>query len=112
MTLVMGPAFELEFTESIGGYVPPDLVGVHRGPDGFVRVWERLTEVWDLRFETEEVIDFGDRLFAAGRVTAKGRHTGIALDSPLFQVVTIRRGLFARQQDFSDRDEALKVAMG
>jgi ketosteroid isomerase-like protein len=109
--LAMDPAFEFEMTESLaGGYVPPDLVGVHRGHEGFLHVWQRLFEAWDLKFESEEIIDFGDRLVVAGRVTARGRHSGIALDQPLFQVVTIRRGLFARQQDFIDREEALEAA--
>jgi ketosteroid isomerase-like protein len=111
LLLALDPAFELELTESLaGGYTLPDLVGVHRGHEGYVRVWQRLFEVWDLKFEPEEVIDFGDRLLAAGRVTAQGRRTGIALDTPLFSLITIRRGLFARQQDFSDREEALDAA--
>jgi len=111
LVLALDPAFEIELTESLaGGYTLPDLVGVHRGHEGYLSVWQRLNEVWDLRFETEEVIDFGDRLLAVGRVTAQGRRTGIALDAPLFSVITIRRGLFARQQDFSDRDEALEAA--
>ena len=111
LLLALDPAFEFEMTESVaGGYVLPDLVGVHRGHEGFLRVWQRLFEVWDLKFEPEEIIDFGDRLLVAGRVKAQGRHTGIALDSPLFNLVTMRQGLFARQQDFSDRDEALEAA--
>ena len=110
LLLALDPAFEIELTESVaGGYTLPDLVGVHRGHEGYLRVWERLVEVWELKIETEEVIDFGDRLLTVGRATARGRRTGIALDTPLFSVITIRRGLFARQQDFSDRDEALEA---
>ena len=111
LLLALDPAFELEMTESVaGGYALPDLVGVHRGHEGYLRVWQRLFEVWDLKFEPEEIIDFGDRLLVAGRVRAQGTHTGIALDSPLFQLVTIRCGLFVRQQDFSVRADALEAA--
>jgi len=111
LLLALDPAFELELTESLaGGYTLPDLVGVHRGHAGYLSVWQRLFEVWDLRFEPEEVIDFGDRLLAVGRVTAQGRRTGIALDTRVFSLITIRRGLFSRQQDFSDRGEALEAA--
>lgn len=111
LLLALDPAFELELTESLaGGYTLPDLVGVHRGHEGYLRVWQRLSEVWDLKIEPEEVIDFGDRLLAVGRATARGRRTGIAFDTPLYSLITIRRGLFARQQDFSDRKEALEAA--
>jgi hypothetical protein len=65
----LDPAIEFELPGSlVGGYVPPDLVGVHHGHGGYLRVWECLMEAWeDLRLEPEEVIDLGDRLLVAGR---------------------------------------------
>jgi hypothetical protein len=61
--LGLDPAIEFELPESlVGGYVPPDLVGVHHGYAGYLRVWEGIMEAWpDLRLQPEEVIDFGDR---------------------------------------------------
>jgi hypothetical protein len=106
------PAIEFVFAESLAeGYVPPDLVGVHRGHGGYLRMREGLTEAWeDIKLEPEEVIDFGDRLLTAGRVTANARHTRITLDTPLFSVATLRRGLVVRQRDFLDRAQALEAA--
>jgi ketosteroid isomerase-like protein len=106
------PEIELELPESlIGGYVPPDLVGVHRGHDGYRRMWEGLIEAWeDLRLEPNEAIDLGDRLLLAGRVKGHGRQSGIFVDQPLFQLFTLRRGLVIRQRDFADRDQALEAA--
>jgi ketosteroid isomerase-like protein len=110
--LLLDSAVEFELPESLAGrFVPPDLVGVHRGHDGYLRVWEGLLEAWDdLKLEPAEVIDFGDRLLAAGRLKGHARHTGIALDEPLFQVFTLRDGFVVRQKDFiGERDKALEA---
>jgi ketosteroid isomerase-like protein len=65
--------------------------------------------VEDLRLEYEEVIDFGDRLLATGRYSGHGRSTGISLNEPVFQLFTLQRGFVIRQEDFADRDQALKA---
>jgi ketosteroid isomerase-like protein len=106
------PAIELELPESqVGGYLPPDLPAVHRGRDGYRRMWESLIEAWpDLKLEPEELIDFGDRLLAAIRLRAHGRHSGVALDQLIFQLFTLSRGLVIRQKDFADRKQALETA--
>ncbi len=84
---------------------------VHHGHDGYARMFEGLLEVWDdLALEPEEVIDFGDRVLIASRMTGHGRRSGVALDTTLFQLVTLRGGLIVRQEDFADRDEAFKAA--
>jgi hypothetical protein len=74
-------------------------------------MWEGLIEAWeDLRLEPEEAMDLGDRLLIAGRVKGHGRHSGIPIDQPLFQLFTLRRGLVIRQQDFAERNQALEAA--
>jgi ketosteroid isomerase-like protein len=93
------------------GFVAPDAVGVHRGRGGYRRLFQLVTEVWeDLRFEPDEVVDFGDKLLTAGRITGHARHTKIALDAPLFQLVTVRGGVVVRQRDYMDREKALQAA--
>jgi hypothetical protein len=105
------PEFEMSFDESaVGGFVPPDLVGVHRGHEAFLRVWEAGIEAIDLKVDYDEVIDFGDRVLLCGRQLGRGRASGIPVDQPLFQVFTLRRGLLIREQDFTDRDKALEAA--
>ena len=106
------PNFEMRFDDgAVGGFLPPDLVGVQSGHHGFVRAWEAAIEGFhDLRIEHEEVLDFGDRLLAAGRMTGHGTSSGIAVDEPLFQLFTLRRGLVMRQEDFVDRDRAFAAA--
>ena len=64
----------------------------------------------DLELHPEEVIDLGDRLLRVGRATGRGRLSGVALDLPLFQVLTLRNGLIVRQSDFGEREKALQAA--
>jgi ketosteroid isomerase-like protein len=82
-------------------------IGVARA----IAACQLVTEVWeDLRFEPDEVVDFGDKLLTAGRITGHARHTKIALDAPLFQLVTVRGGVVVRQRDYMDREKALQAA--
>lgn len=106
------PEVEFEMAENPDlGFTAPDVVGMHRGHKGYRRMLERVTETLeDLRFEPEEIVDFGDRLLIAGRLIGHARYTGIALDGQLFQLVSLRRGLAVRLQDFVDREKALEAA--
>jgi ketosteroid isomerase-like protein len=111
LLLFLDPEFEMRFDESpIGGFVPPDLVGVHRGHEAFLRIWETAIEAINLRIEHEEVIDFGEQFLAIGRQTGHGRASGIQVDEPLFQLFTLRHGLVIREEDFVDREKALEAA--
>jgi ketosteroid isomerase-like protein len=106
---VFDPEIEFQLTESpMGGLLPPDLPQVQHGPDGCIRMWEALIDAWDdLKLKPEEVIDFGERAVGIGRITGHGRQSGIALDSPIFQVVTLRKGLVVKQKEFAEREQAL-----
>jgi ketosteroid isomerase-like protein len=110
--LFLDPEIEYHFSESpVGGFVPPDLLGVHRGHQGYLEVWEGVMEAMDdLKIEIDEVIDYGDRLLTAGRHMGHGRSSGIPFNQPVFQVFTLRRGLAIRQADFTDRESALEAA--
>ena len=88
--------------------VPPDLVGVHRGHQGYVRVIEAVTEtIEDFRLNYEEVIDYGDQLLIACRQTGRGRLGGVPYDVPFFQVLSLRDGRVVRQENFTERGQAL-----
>lgn len=108
---LLDPEVEFEAPESlVGGYLPPDMPRIHYGHEGYKRMFEGLLEVWaDLELRPEEVIDFGDRVLIAVRMTGHGRQSGVALDTALFQVVTLRDGLIVQQKDFADRDAAVEA---
>ncbi len=110
--LLMDSEAEFQLPESlVGGYVLPDLRGVQRGREGYLRYWQGVFEAWaDLKSEPEEAIDFGDRLLVTSRITGHGRQSGIPVDQRLFQVITLRRGLVVEQNEFADRGEALEAA--
>jgi ketosteroid isomerase-like protein len=106
--VVLDPEIEFQLTESpMGRLLPPDLPKIQHGPDGCLRMWEALIDAWDdLKLKPEEVIDFGERVLGIGRIIGHGRLSGIALDSPIFQVVTLRNGLVVRQKEFAERQDA------
>jgi ketosteroid isomerase-like protein len=112
LLLGLDPEVEWHFDASrVGGFLPPDLLGVHRGHEGYLRAWEAALEaVDDFKVEPEEVIDLGDRLFVEIRQTAHGTSSGIPVAQSIFQVLTLQRGLVIRLQEFTDRDAALAAA--
>jgi ketosteroid isomerase-like protein len=112
LLLGLDPEIEWHFDASrVGGFLPPDLLGVHRGHEGYLRAWEAALEaVDDFKVEPEEVIDMGDRLFIAIRQTGHGTSSGIPVEQSIFQVFTLQRGLVIRLEEFTDRDKALEAA--
>jgi ketosteroid isomerase-like protein len=91
--------------------VAPDLVGVHRGHEAYIRVWRAVMEALeDARLVPQQVVDLGERLLVTGRTTGHGTTSGIAIDEPLFQLFTFRRGSVIQQTDFTERDRALEAA--
>jgi ketosteroid isomerase-like protein len=84
---------------------------VYRGHAGF-REWSAdLREAWEFLDHTPlEIVDAGDVLAFLCQIRLRARVSGIELDSRLGQVFWIEEGLIVRESDFSDWDEALRVA--
>ena len=109
---LLDPEVEFEAAKSlVGGYLPPDLPTVHHGRKAYLQMFETLFEVWDdLQLTPEAVVDFGDRVLVVTHLEGHARQSGITVDMTLFQVVTLRRGLIVRQDDFADEGAALEAA--
>jgi len=106
--LALDPEIEFRFT---GEFIPPDFLGWQRGHEGYRRVWNAGIETWeDLRLEFEEVIDLGNRLLLCGRQLGHGTASGVLVSQPMFQLHTLRNGLVIRQENFTDRAQALEAA--
>jgi ketosteroid isomerase-like protein len=86
---------------------------IYRGHEG-VRHWiENMRRDWDV-FEPrpEEFVDLGnERLLALGTWTARGRGSGVELDSqPAAWLIQFRNRRAVRMQTFTNRAEALEAA--
>ncbi len=92
------------------GLIAPDQDAVFDGRDGYLRMWSNWLEAFDdLRFEPEEILDFGDVFLVTAQQRAHGSGSGVAVSKPVYQVFNTRRGMVTQQRDFSDRSEALEA---
>jgi ketosteroid isomerase-like protein len=84
---------------------------VYRGHEGFRRWYADSFESFDqLRNEWDEFRDLGDRVLVFGRVRARGRESGVELDSPMGWVFTLKGGKLLKAQGFLSHAEALQAA--
>jgi ketosteroid isomerase-like protein len=115
-------AYERGDMEEMLSYLDPELewhsaiVGgaegnVYRGHEGFRRWNADFLEIFErVRNEWNEFRDLGDRVLAFGRVQARGRESGVEINSPMGWVVTVRGGKLLKAEGFLDPTQALKAA--
>ena len=115
-------AFTAGDVETMLAYADPDgelhsaIIGgaegrVYRGHDG-LRQWfaDSMESFEELRTELTEFRDLGDRVVAFGHTHARGRESGLELDTETGWVFTVRKGKFVRAEGFLSRAEALEAA--
>jgi hypothetical protein len=91
--------------------MPPDLQPVFRGEEGYLQLWRYWQDAFeDIRWDPEEILDFGERILVRTHQSGHGSGSGLAVSEPVYQLFTLRRGLVFRQEDFLDRAEALDAA--
>jgi ketosteroid isomerase-like protein len=99
---------DVEWHGTIGGLDEGSLRRGHRevlqGFDDYFAVWERL----DLR--PEEIIDTGDELIILVHEVARGKESGIVLETDTATISTFREGMVVRVRSFMDRSQALEAA--
>ena len=84
---------------------------VYRGHDGFRRWYADVMQSFEeLTTELTEFRDLGEVVVAFGRVRARGRESGVALDTATGWVFTVRNGKVVRAEGFLSHDEALEAA--
>jgi ketosteroid isomerase-like protein len=94
-----------------GDLIAPDMETGFYGHDGYRRLWRYWLEAFeDIRWDPEEILDFGDRVLVGARQRGHGSGSGVAVSQPVFQLFEFRRGLVVRQVDFLDRSKALEAA--
>jgi ketosteroid isomerase-like protein len=84
---------------------------VYRGYDG-VRKWlaDSDESFDDLTIEPTEFRDLGERVLVFGRIQARGRESGLELDSPTGWVCTVQGGKLMKAEGFLSRAGALEAA--
>ena len=91
--------------------MPPDVESVFHGYDGYLQLWRYWLDAFeDIRWDPEEVLDFGDRFLVTTEQKGHGSGSGVAVSEPVFQLFKLRRGMVIRQEDFLDRANALEAA--
>jgi ketosteroid isomerase-like protein len=95
---------------------PDQMVGAglrqsYRGHAGFRDFHADAHEAWE-RMDTipVEIVDAGDRFVILGHLRTRARGSGVELDTPFAQAMSLERGLIVRSRIFFDWDEALRAA--
>jgi ketosteroid isomerase-like protein len=83
---------------------------VYQGHEGFRRwVADSFESFEEIRNAWSEFRDLGNRVLALGHVKARGRGSGMELDSAMGWIFTVRGGKVAKAEGFLSRDEALEA---
>ena len=64
----------------------------------------------ELRLEADEFRDLGEDVLMIGRLHAKGRESGVEIESPIAWLSTLRARRIVRSRGYLDPQEALKAA--
>jgi ketosteroid isomerase-like protein len=102
-------------------FVHPEIewVPMDGGPDvavatGHEPVKARLTAMFEVmgqpEIEAEEILDAGEKVFVAIRISGRGRGSGLDMEARWFHVLTDRDGKLARIEWYATRAEALEAA--
>jgi ketosteroid isomerase-like protein len=83
----------------------------YRGHEG-VRDWmiESDATFGELRLEPEEWRDTGDDVLLLGRLHARGRESGVEVESAIAWLLTLRGGDIVRMRGYLNPQEALEAA--
>jgi uncharacterized protein len=102
-------ASEADDFELITSRENPD-AGTFRGAEGsrWLTAWRESFDGYTV--EPTEIIDAGDKVFAAIVQRGRPHGSGTEVEEHWCQVVTVRGGLIIRLETFRDRAEALKAA--
>jgi ketosteroid isomerase-like protein len=86
--------------------------GTRHGIEGFKTGLSNMLEAFEeLRFESQRVVDLGDRVVAVGRWTGRGRGSSYKFEpQPYAFLATLREGQIIRYQWFAEPQEAFAAA--
>jgi uncharacterized protein len=86
--------------------------GVYRGLEAVMSFSREFDDTWEkFAIEEQQVRDHDDTVVILGRVKAKGKASGVALETPVAYVHTLRDGKLARTRVFFDHADAIEAAL-
>ena len=81
------------------------------GRDRMRKSLESLFEAWEsYRLEPEQIHDLGDRVLAVVRERARGRTSGVEVDSLWGYLITVEAGQIRRIEAYRDAGQAFEIA--
>jgi ketosteroid isomerase-like protein len=82
---------------------------VYEGFDGLRQWADGVREAWEyFRMEPEELIEQGDVVLALVRAVARGRGSGVEIDTPSALISQVRDGRISSMRVQPDREAALR----
>ncbi len=102
------PHPEMEFSSAIAREMEGDAT-VRRGPAQMRQFWDEWHSVWNLSIDVEEVCDLGDTVVALGCFQARGKASGVELESPVAYVFEFEAGLIRTVRAYLSTSEALEA---
>lgn len=91
--------------------VAAGMSSAYRGHDGLRKAASDLLEAWErMEYTPIEIVDAGDPIVVLGHLQLRGGRSGVELDSRIGGVYWVKRGLIARERQFTDWDDALRSA--
>ena len=90
--------------------MPPDLEPVFQGHEGYLRLWRYWLDAFeDIRWDPEEMLDFGAKLLVTTKQRGHGSGSGVSVSEPVFQLLHSDEAWLSGRTDFLDRSEALEA---
>ncbi|HSJ17904.1 MAG TPA: nuclear transport factor 2 family protein [Solirubrobacterales bacterium] len=99
-----------------GVEIRPAIVGgpegiVYHGLEGMRQFWADIDAAWaEFRITPEEFRELDGEILVLGRAFARGRETGIVIDSPAAWIARLRHGKIVGFRSFSNPQNALEAA--
>jgi ketosteroid isomerase-like protein len=73
------------------------------------KFWDDWRSLWDLNVELSDIRDLGHTVVALGAVTARGKASGVELQSPVGYVIEFDEGLVRKMRAYLNASDALKA---
>jgi ketosteroid isomerase-like protein len=99
---------DIELSPAMAGAVDGSSV---RGREGIEMLFGEILDIWEEQHViADELRDLGDRVLVLGRIVARGRASGIPVETPGATISDFRDGKISRVRAYLDHGEALRAA--